>query len=82
MRLLLCGRPPADAVDTLRPTEQTWTGRRDDSDGRAALPEFLLLGHAERHRPQHPHPVAHRQVLQVVHQTVPLGGCDAQEGTA
>lgn len=54
--------------------------RRDRGDERAALPEFLLLRHAEWHCPQHPHPVAHRQVLQVVHQTLPLHGCDAQEG--
>lgn len=82
VRLLLSGRPPAEATDTLRSKEQPRTSCRDEGDERAALPELLLLRYAERHGPQHPHPVARGQVLQVVHQTVPLHGCDAQEGTA
>lgn len=36
------------------------------------MPDFFLLSDTQRHSSKHPHPVAHRQVLQVVHQTFPL----------
>lgn len=79
VRLLLPGRPPAGAAHSVRSEEPP--GDRSDRGEPAGLPEFLLFGNAERHRPQHPHSVAQRQVLQVVHQTIPLHGCDTQEGT-
>lgn len=82
VRLLLPGRPPAGAAHSVRSDEPPGDrGDRGDRGEPAGLPEFLLLGDAERHRTQHPHPVAQRQVLQVVHQTVPLHGCDTQEGS-
>lgn len=59
VRLLLSGCPPAESSETLRTKEQPRPSRSDDSDERTAQPEFLLLRYAERHRPQHPHPVAH-----------------------